>query len=169
MADQLDNTTPNPNPTPTPRPKPQITDPRLKMFESTIEAPTTAADKEILNYRSKLVKGGDPLLKTEFGHLKNKPMPYPEINDPSYKYNEKINKLLTKVNAGTATDVEKNLVNLHYDKKQKFELRSLERDATRPDLGSQLLSVWDKDFPKEPKKSGYRKASSQSVSSGPTR
>lgn len=149
MADQLDNTTPTPNPNPTPKPKSQTADPRLKMFEATIEAPTTAADKEILNYRSKLVKGGDPLLNKEFGHLKNKPMPYPEIDDPSYKYNEKINKLLTKVNAGTATDVEKNLVNLHYDKKQKFELRSLERDAARPDLGTQLLDMWKKDLPSD--------------------
>jgi hypothetical protein len=145
MADPIENSTPNP----TPKPKPQTVDPRLKMFEATIEAPKTAADKEILNQRSKLVKGGDPLLKTEFGHLKNKPMPYPEINDPTYKYNEKINKLITKVNSGIASDAEKGLLDLHNNRKKNFELRGLERDATRPDLGTQLLDIWKKDIPSD--------------------
>jgi len=124
------------------------TDERMKMFLQSTEPPITDADKETLNLRSKLVKGGDPELQKEFGYLaKQKQLPFPEVADPNYKYDQAINRLITKRNNGTASAKELQVLNYHFKKQNEYQNKLLQKDASLPDVGTQLLNSWKKDFP----------------------
>jgi len=123
-------------------------DPRQKLFESTLEIAPTQADLEIAQMRKKFIPE-DPELKKSL----DKTIPnwdytktFPTTKNPYESYDRKINGIIQKVNNNTATEREKSLLNLHFQKEKEYQKRQLIKGINIPDLGTSLLTTWDSDF-----------------------